>query len=86
MHRTTPYRMGNGATDGDRMGAAEGDDCSQVDTDAVGGMRSASTPQPTGRDVQGNDEEDSGGGVGLGRHKGVVDAGGGGMHRFLGVS
>ena len=48
--------MGNGATDGDRMGAAEGDDCSQVGTDAVGGMRSASTPQPTGRDVQGNDK------------------------------
>ena len=76
VHRTTPYRVGNGATDGDRMGAAEGDDCSQVGTDAVGGMRSVSTPQPAGRDVQVNDEDDSGGGVGLGRHKGVVDAGG----------
>ena len=50
--QTVPYRLGDGATDGDWMGAARGDGRSQVGAHAKVGMPIAPAMQPLRRDAQ----------------------------------
>ena len=56
VYRTAPYRVGDGATDGDGTGVAGGDGRSQVGAHAKVGMPIAPAMQPLRRDAQGEGE------------------------------
>ena len=76
MPRTVPYRLGDGATDGDGMGAARGDGRSQVGAHAKVGMSIAPAMQPLRRDAQGEGEAVDSRDVGDSKPAGIAAAAG----------
>ena len=74
VYQTAPYRVGDGATDGDGTGVAGGDGRSQVGAHAKVGMPIAPAMQPLRRDAQGEGEAVDSRGVGGSKPAGIAAA------------